>query len=76
VYGWQLQKPVLDGFLDNFFADNAAFVARADKILYIIFSYLAIFRLDELGFYQFKEYCNTQDPTKMMYMISYLFNKV
>lgn len=43
-------------------------------MLYTIFAYLAIFRLDELGFPSFKEFIASQDPTKMFIFISYLFN--
>jgi hypothetical protein len=54
----------------------AAFVLRNDRIMYSVFAYLAIFRLDELGFRKFKEFTATQDPTKMYNFVSYLFNKV
>lgn len=74
VYGWYRHKLALDGFINNFFADNAAKVARADKFLYIIFTYLAVYRLEDLGFPYFKQYAATQDPTKIFNLISYLFN--
>jgi hypothetical protein len=63
-------------FISNFYADNAAFVLRADRIMYGIFAYLAIFRLEELGFQKFKEFTMTQDPTKINTFASYLFNRV
>jgi len=44
--------------------------------MYMIFAYLTIFRLDELGLPAFKEFSATQDPTKMFLFISYLFNEV
>lgn len=75
VYGWFRERPALDAFIKNFYADMAACVARVDITLYTIFAYMAIFRLDEMGFPRFMEYVNSQDPTKMQTFISYLFNK-
>jgi hypothetical protein len=76
VYGCHREKGALESFSDNFFADNAAFVSRADKTMYIIFAYIAIFRLEDIGFHHFKEFTATQDPTKMFNLISYLFDTV
>ena len=74
VYGWYRERRVLESFISNLYADNAARVLRADNIMYTIFAYLAIFCLDELGFDKFKEIIATQDPTKMYIFVSYLFN--
>jgi hypothetical protein len=63
-------------FIKNFYADNAARLLRADMLIYTILAYLAIFRIDELGFPLFKEFAMTQDPTKVYNFASYLFNKV
>lgn len=67
---------MLECTMNNFFGDNAAFVARVDKNLYTIFSYLAIYMLDDIGFSVFKEYALSQDPTKMFTLLNYIFNKV
>ena len=76
VYGWHRHKAGLEAFIDNFFSDYAAMVSRADKTLYTVIAYIAIFRLDEIGWHHFKEFVITQDPTKMTNLISYLFNTV
>ena len=76
MYGWHRQKAALECFIKNLYSDNAASVLRADNTMYTVMAYLAIFRLDELGFPAFKEYALTQDPTKMYIFISYLFNQV
>lgn len=76
VYGCHREKGVLDSFSDNFFADNAAFVSRADKTMYMIFAFIGIFRLEDIGFHHYREFASTQDPTKMSNLISYLFNTV
>lgn len=65
---------MIDAFINNFYADNAANISRSDSRMYSVFSYLAIFRLEELKFSRFKEFILTQDPTKMFYLINYLFN--
>ena len=76
VYGWYRQRKGLDAFINNFYADKAASISRSDNLLYTVFAYLAIFRLDEIGFQRFSELVLSQDPTKMFMFISYLFNEV
>jgi hypothetical protein len=75
-YGWLKEKAVIDLFISNFYADNAACVLRSDLIMYAVFAYLALFRLEEMGFQRFKEFTMTQDPTKIYNFASYLFDKV
>lgn len=76
MYGWYRERAVLEAFIKNFYADNASKLLRADIIMYTVLAYLAIFRLDELGFVKFKEFALTQDPSKVFNFASYLFNKV
>ena len=54
----------------------SASVLRIDNIMYSVFTYLALFRLEELGFQKFKEFTATQDSSKMYYFVNYLFDKV
>lgn len=75
VYGWYKERDALQVFISNFYADNAASVLRIDSIMYTVFAYLAIYRLDELGFPRFKEFTNTQEPTKMYNFVMYLFSR-
>ena len=74
VYGWYKERAALQAFISNFYADNAASIARIDMTMYTVFAYLAMYRLDELGFPQFREFTNTQEPTKMYNFVIYLFN--
>ena len=76
VYGWYRQRRGLDAFITNIYADKAASISRNDMLLYTVFAYLAIFRLEDLGFKKFAEFVLTQDPTKMYNFTSYLFNEV
>lgn len=74
IYGWYREKAVLDAFIKNFYIDNAVCVLRSDMIMYTILTYLALFRMEELGFPKFKEFAMTQDPTKVCNFVNYLFN--
>lgn len=75
VTGVLREKKVLDGFIRNFYGDNAACVLRSDMTMYTIYAYIAIFRLRELGFARFKELASTEDPSKISTFVTYLFNK-
>jgi hypothetical protein len=44
--------------------------------MYTVLAYVAIFRVDELGFQKFREIILTQEPSKMGVFISYVFNEV
>eukprot|EP00605_Chrysophyceae_sp_TOSAG23-4_P002155 GSChrysophyteH1.ASY1.ANO1.2383.1 assembled CDS len=67
VTGWYREKKTLDAFISNMYADNGARITRTDMMLYTILSYLAIFRLKELGFSRFKELCSSEDPSKIAF---------
>ena len=75
VYGSFKEKNFLDSFIADLYAENAAKVLRADMILYKVFAYLAIFRLDEMGFARFKEIANSQEPSKASAFCNYIFSK-
>ena len=76
IYGCHREKAGLECFINNFYGDYAARILRSDKTLFTIFAYLAVYRLDELGFPVFKSYVLSQDPSKMFNFITYLFNSV
>lgn len=75
VTGWFREKKVLDAFISNFYADNGARITRTDMLMYTILAYLAIFRLKEIGFGQFKRLAKDEDPSKVGVFVEYLFNK-
>lgn len=76
VYGWYRQRRGIDAFITNFYADKAASISRNDMLLYTVFAYLAVFRLEDLGFKKFSEFILSQDPSKMFNFTDYLFNDV
>lgn len=63
-------------FIDVFYADNSSRVLRSDITLYTILAYIAIFRVDELGFMKFKDICFSQEPSKVNTLVTYVFNSV
>lgn len=75
VTGCVREKRVLDGFIKNFYADNAACVLRIDMTMYSVLAYLALFRLRELGFAKFKQLASTEEPSKVSTFVNYLFSK-
>lgn len=58
------------------YGDLAASVGRADMTLYTILGYMAIFRIQELGFQKFKEIALSQEPSKVATFCAYVFNEV
>lgn len=55
-YGVMRYLDFLKVFTDNLFALNKATTERKDEILYQIFAYLTIFRLDELPMDDYKRF--------------------
>lgn len=60
--------------LDNFYADKAGSVLRADYHLFRIFAYMAAFGLEDVSFSAFSDLVLSQDATKMYHFISYVFD--
>ena len=60
--------------VENFYLDEGKKMLRKDCILYRIFSYLALFRLDDLGFQNFESFVAPQDNLKMYSFLKYLFD--
>ena len=74
VTGCIREKKVLDAFIRNFYADNAACVLRIDMTMYSILAYLALYRLKEMGFPRFKDICSTEEPSKVSTFVGYISN--
>lgn len=60
--------------VENFYLDEGKKMLRKDSILYRIFSYLILFRLDDLGFPNFEQFVAKHDTFKMYLFLSYLFD--
>ncbi len=75
VYGCFKEKAFIKCFIENYYSDYASRVLRVDMTLYNEFAYLAIFRMEELGFQKFRELALTQEPSKIDTFIDYIYNK-
>eukprot|EP01035_Chromulina_nebulosa_P027880 gene27880-36726_t len=74
VYGCFKETSVLKAFIDVFYAENSSRVLRSDITLYTVLAYIAIFRVDELGFFKLKDICLSQEPSKVNTLVTYLFD--
>ena len=73
-YGCVRYKQPLKLFLSSFYYNNAGKTSRNDYTRYMVLGYLALFRLDELGWDRFRGFIMSDDPLKMMVLLEYLFN--
>ena len=73
LYGCVRYKKPLRTFLLNFYHDNAGKILRSDYTLFQVLCYLAVFRLRELGFEQFRRFVSSQEPGKMHIFLEYLW---
>jgi hypothetical protein len=74
LYGCVRYRKPLKVFLSNFYHDNGGKIIRSDYTLYQILAYLAVFRLDELGFQEFQRFVASQEPGNMHIFLEYLWN--
>lgn len=68
---WNLMKVITDGF----FVKDGKNVLRSEENLYIVTSYLAFFRLDELGVAHFRKFVSAQDINKMYRFLNFCLNE-
>lgn len=74
LYGCVRYKDALRVFLKHYYNDMASSVLRGDFTLYMVLGYLLLFRLDELGFGDFRRLTSSEDPTKMAQLLNYLID--
>ena len=74
-YGCVRYKQPLKLFLSSFYYNNAGKTSRNDYTRYMVLGYLALFRLDELGWDRFRAFIMSDDPLKMMVLLEYLFDE-
>lgn len=71
-YGCVRYKDAIRVFLKHYYNDMAGIVLRSDFTLYMILAYLLLFRLDEMGFDDFRHLTRPEDPTKIAHLLKYL----
>ncbi|TRY57918.1 hypothetical protein DNTS_014428 [Danionella cerebrum] len=73
-YGCVMHKKLLDVAVSLFYLHHGNKFFRADRNLFTVVCYLAIFSLDDLGLQHFSRIIKSLDNTKMHKFLSYLFN--
>ncbi|KAK3705681.1 hypothetical protein QZH41_009514, partial [Actinostola sp. cb2023] len=61
--------------VDAFYAVVGQNCLRVDRNLYLVLSYLALYRLDELGLSHFKKFVLVQDSNKMYRFLAFIFDE-
>jgi len=75
LYGCVRYKAALKALITSFYYVNSATTSRGDYTKYLILSYLALFRLEELGLENFRKLVDSQAPEKMHVFLSFVFSK-
>ncbi|KAI8909101.1 hypothetical protein EDD86DRAFT_206957, partial [Gorgonomyces haynaldii] len=73
-FGCYRQRRMIEETLSIFFKETDQRYLQKDYHLYSIITYLALWRLDELGFDQFKRFISCFRSLMMVRFISFLFN--
>ncbi len=74
LYGCVRYKKALKALLTSFYYNNGATTSRGDYTKYMVLSYLALYRLEELGMPGFSQIVYSQAAEKMHVFLSYLFD--
>ena len=69
------RKKLLKIFLSSLYFKHGGETQRADRTLYQVLGYLALLRLHELGFAEFKALVMSQEHFKMSVFLKFLFSE-
>lgn len=73
-YNVNRYRGLLDNLVKALFAANPTTTSLSDAVPLMIFSYLSLFRFDELGTKNFRKIVETQEPLKMHVLLSFVFD--
>ncbi len=74
MYGCMRFKKMLKIFLSSLYFKHSGETQRSDYTLYMVFGYLALLRLHELGFADFRTLVLSQEHFKMSVLLKFLFS--
>ncbi|XP_071493877.1 cilia- and flagella-associated protein 99-like [Diadema antillarum] len=66
---------IMEVVVKAFYVRDGRNCLRADKNLYTVLCYLALYRLDELGMANFRKFIRSQDVNKMHKFLAFSFNE-
>lgn len=75
VYGCFRYKKMLKIFLSSLYFKHSGETQRGDYTLYMVLAYIALMRLHELGFAEFRTLILSQEYFKMSVFLKFLFNE-
>jgi len=75
MYGCTRYKKLLKVFISSLYFKHAGETQRADMTMYTIFGYLALLRLTELGFSDFRQLVLSQESFKMSVFLKFTFKE-
>ena len=73
--GHERYAKLISETLTLLFSLRASNTNRNDSTLYSIFTYLAVIRLEEMKFEEFRRFVLSQDQTKMFALFDFLWNE-
>eukprot|EP00002_Diphylleia_rotans_P033114 TRINITY_DN7011_c0_g1_i12.p1 TRINITY_DN7011_c0_g1~~TRINITY_DN7011_c0_g1_i12.p1 ORF type:complete len:758 (-),score=191.79 TRINITY_DN7011_c0_g1_i12:49-2322(-) len=74
LYGCVRYKELVDAVLSSFYYNNPS-CSRAERNIYMILSYLAAIRIEDIGFPSYRRLVLAHDANKMAAFLRFLFNE-
>ncbi|KAL4232291.1 Cilia- and flagella-associated protein 99 [Mactra antiquata] len=68
-------EEVMNVVMNGYYAKDGKSVLRSEQNLYGVLVYLALFRLDELGLPNYRQFVKSQDLNKMYKFLKFFFNE-
>ena len=74
VYGVSRCRALLNLTVEGLYSRHASDVSRSDRVLFEIFTWMAVFGLRELGLDEFRRFVLSQEAHRMHTLLSFLFD--
>ncbi|KAG0574263.1 hypothetical protein KC19_VG248500 [Ceratodon purpureus] len=73
LFGYCRYHWLINSFIKHFYTVKATMLSQGDSLLYKVLVYLAVFRLDELNWREFRRLCSSQIPVKILPFVQAIF---